>query len=78
MKRPARTLPGLPGFQVSANIEVAHLLQVFSEEGIKRRIEKELKKPLTGIRLAAYYGCMLTRPAAVMAFDDPEQPRAHG
>jgi len=66
----------ITGFPVSANIEVTHLLQVFSEEGMKRRIAAELKKPLTGIRLAAYYGCMLTRPAAVMAFDDPEQPRA--
>ena len=26
------------------------------------------------IKVAAYYGCLLTRPAAVMQFDDPEQP----
>jgi heterodisulfide reductase subunit B len=57
------------------SIEVVHLLQVFSEEEIASRIKTEMKKSLGGIRLAAYYGCMLSRPAAVMKFDDPEQPR---
>ena len=28
---------------------------------------------LSGLKLAAYYGC-LTRPARIVGFDDPEQP----
>lgn len=57
-------------------IEVVHLLQVFSEGEIAAVIAREKKKSLNGIRLAVYYGCMLTRPAKIMEFDDPEQPRA--
>ena len=62
------------GLPLRENIEVTHLLQVFSEPKIAALIKQEIKKPLNGIRLAAYYGCMLTRPARIMKFDDPEQP----
>lgn len=30
--------------------------------------------PLSGIRLVAYYGCLMSRPADVMQFGDPENP----
>lgn len=30
--------------------------------------------PLEGVKLAAYYGCLLVRPAEVCGYDDPEQP----
>jgi heterodisulfide reductase subunit B len=56
--------------------EVNHLLQIFADEAVSRRVIAETKRPLAGIRVACYYGCMLTRPAAVMKFDDPEQPRS--
>lgn len=55
-------------------VAVVHLLEIFSEEQIVTRIRQEWKNTLNGVRLAAYYGCMLTRPAATMRFDDPEQP----
>jgi len=30
--------------------------------------------PLEGVKLAAYYGCLLVRPAEVCGYDDPEAP----
>jgi heterodisulfide reductase subunit B2 len=33
-------------------------------------------KPLTGLRLAPYYGCLLVRPPRVVGFDDAEDPRS--
>ncbi len=33
-----------------------------------------MKKPLTGLRAAPYYGCMLLRPFEEMEFDDKERP----
>jgi heterodisulfide reductase subunit B len=30
--------------------------------------------PLKGVKLAAYYGCLLVRPVEVCGYDDPEQP----
>jgi len=32
-------------------------------------------KPLKGLRLAPYYGCLLVRPPEVVQFDDPEDPK---
>jgi heterodisulfide reductase subunit B len=32
-------------------------------------------KPLAGLKVACYYGCLLTRPAAVTGCADPEAPR---
>jgi heterodisulfide reductase subunit B len=31
-------------------------------------------RPLSGLKVACYYGCMLVRPAEVMQFDDIENP----
>ncbi|MDR2124294.1 MAG: CoB--CoM heterodisulfide reductase iron-sulfur subunit B family protein [Desulfovibrio sp.] len=58
------------------NVEVRHLLQLIVEEYSLDRIRALVKKPLCGLKAAAYYGCLLTRPAAVTRFDDPEQPRS--
>jgi len=37
-------------------------------------LHERVKQPLTGLKLAAYYGCLLLRPADMETFDDPEQP----
>jgi heterodisulfide reductase subunit B len=54
--------------------EVAHLLQVLVEWVGMKGLADAVSRPLKGLRLAAYYGCLLTRPRAVARFDDPEQP----
>lgn len=37
-------------------------------------IRAKVRRPLAGLRVAPYYGCIMTRPADVMRFDDPENP----
>ncbi len=37
-------------------------------------LEAAVTTPLTGLKVACYYGCLLVRPPEVCAFDDPEQP----
>jgi heterodisulfide reductase subunit B2 len=58
----------------AAGVEVLHLLQLIVDRVGLDRVAGQVRKPLSGMRLAAYYGCLLTRPSAVMGFDDPEQP----
>ncbi|KKM12310.1 heterodisulfide reductase subunit B [Clostridiales bacterium PH28_bin88] len=38
-------------------------------------IREKVVKPLTGLKVACYYGCLLVRPPKVTQFDDPEDPR---
>lgn len=44
--------------------------RTFNVDQIAERVEK----PLKGLKLAAYYGCLMSRPAKIMDFGDPENP----
>ena len=54
--------------------EVLHFLEMLRDKVGFDRIAEKVTKPLTGRKIAAYYGCLLLRPGKVMAFDDPENP----
>jgi len=49
-------------------------LQVIFEGVGLERLAREVVRPLAGLKVAAYYGCLTTRPAGLMAFDDEENP----
>lgn len=54
---------------------VLHYLEVLRDRVGFEELAKKVVKPLTGRKIAAYYGCLLLRPGKVMAMDDPENPR---
>jgi heterodisulfide reductase subunit B2 len=72
----AREVATRLGGGLPAAVDVLHLLQLVVTEVGLDRVAAEVKQPLKGARVAAYYGCLLTRPTEVVTFDDPEQPRA--
>jgi heterodisulfide reductase subunit B len=37
-------------------------------------LKSKVVHPMTGLKVACYYGCLLVRPVGGMAFDDPENP----
>ncbi|MCP4118409.1 MAG: disulfide reductase [Desulfobacteraceae bacterium] len=52
--------------------KVRHLLDVLVNDITPDTILKHTTRPLTGLRIAPYYGCQCLRPYGV--FDDPEAP----
>ncbi|MDD5297145.1 MAG: CoB--CoM heterodisulfide reductase iron-sulfur subunit B family protein [Rhodocyclaceae bacterium] len=56
------------------DVEVRHLLEFLRDRVGFDRVAARVVKPLTGLKVACYYGCMLVRPTEV-AFDDSENPR---
>lgn len=54
--------------------EVYHYLEILKDVVGFDKIKAAVKNPLTGRKIAAYYGCMLLRPGKVMEFDDVENP----
>jgi heterodisulfide reductase subunit B len=54
--------------------EVLHYLEVLRDEIGFDKLARAIKKPLSGRRIAAYYGCLLLRPSEIMQFDDPQNP----
>ncbi len=57
------------------DLKVVHLLELLRDEIGFEEVGAAVKKPLEGLRVAPYYGCMLLRPPKEVAFDDPENPQ---
>ncbi|MGA2030634.1 MAG: CoB--CoM heterodisulfide reductase iron-sulfur subunit B family protein [Thermoguttaceae bacterium] len=60
----------------AGDVEVHHLLDVLVNHLGVDAIRARVQRPLQGLRVACYYGCLLTRPPEIVAFDDPEHPTA--
>jgi len=59
--------------EVQGNADVINMIQVFQKVGLPSLAER-VKRPLSDMRAACYYGCLLTRPPEILAFDDCEHP----
>jgi len=57
-------------------VEVLDVVQVLRDDVGWDQVRQAVKKPLNGLRVAAYYGCMVVRPPAEVAYDDPDNPVA--
>jgi heterodisulfide reductase subunit B len=62
------------GLQYTGKTNVKHLLQVFREDIGYNAVQAAIIKPYEGVRLAAHYGCHVTRPPEIVQVDDPENP----
>ena len=62
------------GLSFSGRLQVRHLLDVIAADIGAEAIVAQVRQPLEGLKVAAYYGCQCLRPYAV--FDDPERPRS--
>jgi len=52
-------------------VETKHLLEVVARDVGLARVQELVRRPLEGVRVAAYYGCQTLRPTGA---DDPERP----
>lgn len=53
---------------------VLHYLEVLRDRIGFDTLKSKVVKPLTGMKIGAYYGCLLLRPGKEMGFDNPENP----
>jgi len=53
---------------------VKHLLEILVQDLGTERLSQAVRKPLSGLKVACYYGCLLTRPPEVPQLDDCEAP----
>ena len=56
-------------------VNVKHLLDLCSEDEVLQRVKENVKRPLSGLRVACYYGCLLVRPPKVTDAVDHENPQ---
>ncbi len=61
----------------AGEVEVLHYLDFLKRELGWDKLRAAVSKPLTGLRVAPYYGCTLLRPREV-AIESPDTPRMFG
>lgn len=58
----------------TGGLDVLHFLELLRDRVGYATVKKAVKTPLGGLRVGAYYGCLLLRPFTEMRFDDPHRP----
>jgi len=64
------------GAAYAAAVNVRHPLEILSRQDMLRAIRAKAVRPLTGLKVVAYYGCLLSRPKDSVAFDNPDHPQS--
>ena len=54
--------------------EVKHYPRVLINDIGLKRLKQNVSKPLSNLKVAAFYGCHALRPSALLKLDDPERP----
>lgn len=60
--------------EYDGSLNVVHFLEVLRDKVGFGKVREAVKRPLKGIKTAAYYGCMLLRPFEDMGIDNAEKP----
>ena len=64
------------GYAYRGEVQVQHLLSVIMERAGIQKIRDRVKNPLQDLKVACYYGCLMTRPPKVTEAAHPEYPMA--
>lgn len=74
----AEQMPDILGRSFTNSVEVVNVAALLRDATsvITQKVAAPRTKPnpMVGVKLAAYYGCLLVRPPEIAAGDDPEQP----
>jgi heterodisulfide reductase subunit B2 len=57
------------------NVSLRYALDFFCEESVLDIIKKKQVKPLSGLKVACYYGCLTVRPPKLTSVKDYENPQ---
>lgn len=62
------------GLAYDGDVKVLHLLELLRDEVKFENVAKKVVRPLTGLKVASYYGCLLVRPKDI-GLDNLENPQ---
>jgi len=61
-------------FPFKGEIKVLSGLELFHREELRAALKSKVVKPLEGLRVVPYYGCLAVRPPEILQPEDPENP----
>lgn len=62
-------------FSYRGNVPIRYALDFFCEGPVLEEIKKKIKKPLSGLKVVCYYGCLTVRPPKVTGIKEYENPQ---
>ena len=62
------------GDDYHGKVKIFNILDVLNQEVVLDTIKKNIKKNLSGLKIACYYGCLLTRPREIVDAVSIENP----
>ena len=62
--------------EYDGEVIVKDILHLLRDDVGFASIQEKVQKPLEGLKVAAYYGCMVLRPPDEVAYDDPDHPQS--
>ena len=62
------------GRRYNGSVAVHNLVDVYHDDVGLEALKEKVTRPFAGLRVACYYGCLLTRPPKVTLAEDPEYP----
>jgi heterodisulfide reductase subunit B len=75
LREKANKVLGTIGFEYKGMIEVWHPLDIIVNDIGLEEIRKKVVRPLNGLKVATYYGCLLVKPPNITKFENPENPQ---
>jgi len=64
-------------FQYQGRVRPRNLLDILANDFSRQALAARVKKPLDGLKVVSYYGCLLIRPPQYTnRWDDPEHPQS--
>jgi heterodisulfide reductase subunit B len=67
-------IEGVVDFEFTGAVAVRPLLDVIGNAVGLGRLKERVTRPLTGLKVVGYYGCLLVRPPKVTQFENAENP----
>jgi heterodisulfide reductase subunit B len=65
------------GMEYGARVRPRSLLDIMANDVSRETLRGKVKVPLSGLKVASYYGCLLVRPPEYTGlWDDPEHPES--
>jgi heterodisulfide reductase subunit B len=69
-------IEGELGYTFDDRLQILSLLDLIEQRVGAEAVQRRVERPLEGLRVACYYGCLLTRPPDVTGAEEVEYPMA--
>ena len=75
MKERINSMLTAEGLKYIERRQVIHIVDLLHDQVGIEKIKEHVKKPFTGLKIAAHYGCHILRPSEIGRPDDSENPQ---